>query len=130
LLRPFTFLPKLSCKGYRVPPNEPIICRKPSSGGSKTPVRSAEEIYLGNFFRRQNASAERIHRSIPLMGRGELGWEEGVEEIISQHAMISRTHGVSVTGAGLREPLLLLGIGDFKFFDRRSSITKPHSALH
>ena len=49
-----------------------------TSGGSKTPVRSAEAIHLGNFFRRQNASAERIHRSIPLMGRGELGWEEGV----------------------------------------------------
>jgi hypothetical protein len=36
------------------------------------------------------------------MGRGELGWEEGVEEIISQHAMISPTHCVSVMGAGLR----------------------------
>jgi hypothetical protein len=85
LTGPIVHLPfYLSCKGYRVPLNEPIICRKPSSGGSKTPVRSAEEIHLGNFFRRQNASAERILRSIPLMGRGELGWEEGVEEIISQ----------------------------------------------
>jgi hypothetical protein len=58
--------------------NALVACRKPSSGGSKTPVRSAEAIHLGNFFRRQNASGGRIHRSIPLMGRGESGWKEGV----------------------------------------------------
>jgi hypothetical protein len=53
-----------------------------TSGGSKTPVRSAETIYVGNFFRRQNASGGRIRRSISIIGRGESGWKEGVEEII------------------------------------------------
>jgi hypothetical protein len=31
-------------------PDERIICRQPSSGESKTPVRSAEAIHLGDFF--------------------------------------------------------------------------------
>jgi len=86
------FMPYLSCKGYRVPPNEPIPRRKPSAGGSKTPVRSAEEIHLGNFFRRQNASAGRIHRSIPLMGGSESGWKEGVEEINSHIPAADQGH--------------------------------------
>jgi hypothetical protein len=48
----------------------------------EVPVRSAEAIYVGNFFRRQNTSGGRIRRSISIMGRGESGRKEGVEEII------------------------------------------------
>jgi hypothetical protein len=45
-------------------------------------VRSAEAIYVENFFRRQDASGESVRRSISIMGRGESGWKEGVEELI------------------------------------------------
>jgi hypothetical protein len=104
---------------YGVPPNEPIIYRRSSSGGSKTPVRSAEAIYVGNFFRRQNASGGRIRRSISIMGRGESGWKEGVEEIIRKSCRTPTVERFLI--ANLLHPKKTCRILDFCLFEHLSS---------